>query len=472
MSKQFLREVNETQTINESFQKEKFEKIKPDLTKYYIMSAVVLISIIFMYFILNQKSIMVDMTGWTLTDAQSWASKNDMQLIATPVYDLEEVDTVLSQSVEANTKIAKDTTINIEVSLGADPDELIELPTFDDEWTKTEIVSWLKEMQIDDYTFTTEQTSTLESNLFIEYQIEVDVSQFTRSDAITFVITSNSSSDPVTLVDFSNYSKAQIDEWAEDNNVKIKYTYAYSDSVQSDKVIDQSIDADEEVDQLETVTVTISLGEAVKIVDFTNYNQTDAKSWASENSINLTISTAYSNTVAKGVPIYQDIVKNTVVQQGTKLNIIYSLGSQIAIGSYQNKALTDLQAYVETQNGLSAGLSLDVSYQYSNVVSINQIISHSPVNTSLPIGKVIDVIVSLGRLVSVPDFNSLLDEPEMINVQIVYNRILELSNSQDNPINSRIQMIDGEGDVISITQSVASGTMISNADIVDIVLTY
>lgn len=472
MSKQFLREVNETQTINESFQKEKFEKIKPDLTKYYIMSAVVLISIIFMYFILNQKSIMVDMAGWTLTDAQSWASKNDMQLIATSVYDLEEVDTVLSQSVEANTKIAKDTTINIEVSLGADPDELIELPTFDDEWTKTEIVSWLKEMQIDDYTFTTEQTSTLESNLFIEYQIEVDVSQFTRSDAITFVITSNSSSDPVTLVDFSNYSKAQIDEWAEDNNVKIKYTYAYSDSVQSDKVIDQSIDADEEVDQQETVTVTISLGEAVKIVDFTNYNQTDAKSWASENSINLTISTVYSNTVAKGVPIYQDIVKNTVVQQGTKLNIIYSLGSQIAIGSYQNKALTDLQAYVETQNGLSAGLSLNVSYQYSNVVSINQIISHSPVNTSLSIGKVIDVIVSLGRLVSVPDFNSLLDEPEMINVQIVYNRILELSNSQDNPINSRIQMIDGEGDVISITQSVASGTMISNADIVDIVLTY
>lgn len=472
MSKQFLREVNETQTINESFQKEKFEKIKPDLTKYYIMSAVVLISIIFMYFIVNQKSIMVDMTGWTLTDAQSWASKNDMQLIATSVYDLEEVDTVLSQSVEANTKIAKDTTINIEVSLGADPDELIELPTFDDEWTKTEIVSWLKEMQIDDYTFTTEQTSTLESNLFIEYQIEVDVSQFTRSDAITFVITSNSSSDPVTLVDFSNYSKAQIDEWAEDNNVKIKYTYAYSDSVQSDKVIDQSIDADEEVDQQETVTVTISLGEAVKIVDFTNYNQTDAKSWASENSINLTISTAYSNTVAKGVPIYQDIVKNTLVQQGTKLNIIYSLGSQIGIGSYQNKALTDLQAYVETQNGLSAGLSLNVSYQYSNVVSINQIISHSPVNTSLSIGKAIDVIVSLGRLVSVPDFNSLLDEPEMINVQIVYNRILELSNSQDNPINSRIQMIDGESDVISITQSVASGTMISNADIVDIVLTY
>jgi len=472
MSKQFLSEVNESQTINESFQKEKFEKIKPDLTKYYIMSAVVLISIFSLYFILNQKLTMVDMKGWTLTDAQSWASKNDIQLIVTSVYDLEEVEIVLSQSVEANTKITKNSTINIEVSLGADPDELIEFPTFDEEWTKTEIVSWLKEMQIDDYTFTTEQTSSLESNLFIEYQIEVDVSQFTRSDAITFIVTSNSSSDPVTVVDFSNYSKAQIDEWAEDNNVKIKYTYTYSDSVQSDKVIDQSIDANEEVDQLETVTITISLGEAVKIVDFTSYNQTDAKNWASENSINLTILMTYSNTVAKGVPIYQDIVKNTIVQQGSKLNIIYSLGSQIAIGSYQNKALTDLQTYVETQNGFGAGLSLNVSYQYSNSVSINQIISHNPVNASLPIGKMIDVIVSLGRLVSVPDFNSLLNEPEMINVQIVYNRILELSNSQENPINSRIQMIDVEGDVISITQSIASGTMISNADIVDIVLTY
>lgn len=470
MSKQFLSEVNESQEVNESFQKEKFEKIKPDLTKYYILVGLVFISIISLYFILNQKVQVTNMVGWSVTDAQSWASNNELTLVATSEYSLETEDTIISQSIEAGENVSKKSTINIVVSLGADPDELIVIPDFDETWTKASILSWLKEEQISDYTFTTQLTNTGDSNYFVEYSLDVDKDSFKRSDSISFVVTSNTSSSPVTVVDFSNYSKDQIDEWAEDNNIKISYIYEYSSSIQEDKVIDQSVEAEEEIDQNSTIKITLSLGESVKIVDFSSYNQTDAKAWATENGINLTIETQYNNSVMKGVAIYQDLVKNSIVAKNTKLKIIYSLGSSLTLGSYVNKPLTELVSYIDSQNTLNASLKLNVTYQYSNSVSINQIISHSPVNTNLSIGETIDVIVSLGRLVSVPDFSSVLNNSE--SIQNLYNAVLELCNESSNPINGRISLIDKEGDERSIVQSVSAGTLISNADFVDIVIYY
>lgn len=470
MSKQFLNEINESKEMNESFQKEKFEKIKPDLTKYYIMVGIAFISMVSLYFILNQKVQVSDMVGWTLSDAQSWASNNDVTLVVSSEYSLETEDTIISQNSEAGEKVSKNSTIQVVVSLGADPDELIEIPDFDDTWTKTSIVSWLKEMQISDYSFTTESTDTKSSNLFVEYTIDVNKNEFTRSDSIKFVVTSSISSDTVTVVSFINYNKEQIDDWAKENDINIEYVYKYSSYTQSGKVMDQSVDADQEVDQGSTIKITLSLGESVKIVDFSSYNQSDAKTWATENGINLTIETQYSNSVKKGVAIYQDLVKNSIVAKNSKLKIIYSLGSTITLSSYVNKPLTDLETYIDNQNSLGASLKLKISYQYSNSVSVNQIISHSSLNTYLTIGETIDVVVSLGRLVSVPDFSSLLNDSD--SIQMLYDAVLELCNEPSNPINGRISLIDQEGDNRYIEQSISVGTLISNADLVDIVIYY
>jgi len=471
MSKQFLNEINESKEVNESFQKEQFVKIKPDLTKYYIMVGIVLISIISLYFIMNQKVQIPDMGGWTLTDAQSWANNNEITLVATSEYSLETKNTIVSQGTDPGVSVSKNTTVSVLVSLGADPDEIIEIPDFDDTWTKTSIVSWLKEVQITNYSFTTETSETKNSNLFIEYSIDVNEDEFTRSDSIKFVVTSSVTSDTVTVISFTNYNKEQIDAWGKDNDINIQYIYKYSSYTQSGKVIDQSVDADEEIDQGSTIKITLSLGESVKIIDFSSYNQTDAKSWASENGISLSVTTAYSKVVSKGVAIYQSIPKDTVVAKGSSLKIIYSLGNDITIGSYINKPLTDFELNVSSLNELGALISLNISYQYSNSVSVNQIVSQFPSNTTIAIGDKIDVIVSLGKLVSVPDFNTAITA-DHDTLQEIYNAVLDLCNSPSNPINGRITLVDVEGDELTIHQSIISGTLISSSDVVDIIIKY
>ncbi len=70
----------------------------------------------------------------------------------------------------------------------------------------------------------------------------------------------STSKNKVTVTDFSDMTKADIDTWCEENKVTCKIEEEYSDSVAKGSFISQSVDADKNVYENETITIKFSLG--------------------------------------------------------------------------------------------------------------------------------------------------------------------------------------------------------------------
>ena len=66
----------------------------------------------------------------------------------------------------------------------------------------------------------------------------------------------------------------------------------------------------------------------VTIVDFSTMSKEEVKAWMDANKINGKIIEEYSNDIAKGNFVSQSISANTVVHQGDKITVIYSLGKE------------------------------------------------------------------------------------------------------------------------------------------------
>jgi len=469
MDKQFLSEINQEKSKVESFQKETFESIKPDRTKYIWMFGVVLVALIGVYFLFNQKVVVVDMTGWTTTDAATWAETNSVQLVSSSIYsESVDVDSIISQSVSAKTKIPKDATIQITVSLGPDPTTKITIPEFDITWTKARLLTWLSDNAITNYAITTVVDDTSDANLYVSYSTpDTSATEFQRQDTINFVVTANSTTTTVTVSDLSGYSETQVSSWASTNGISVTYAKGFSSTVTSGKVISQSVSADTSVESGSAMTVTLSIGPSVTMINFSNYMLAAAQAWAQENSIMLSTSTKYSSTVPNGTAISQSVIKGKAVEQNSKVSVVYSLGSEVSLANFAGKTLIEIQDYVNAQTILGASLKLNITSQASDKISANHIIDQSVYDTKIPISATVDVIISSGKLVKVHDyslFNS--NDANSTYAQIV-------SDCEISGISCRItlQSVSDSTQVGKVlSQSVSADQIISQTQFVDVII--
>lgn len=468
MSKAFLSEVNEKhEEVNESFKKEKFELIKPDRTKIYVLFGIIIIGIITTLFLLNPKVTVENLVGMQISDAKFWGTSNDIQIIEKEVYSDNDEGIVISQSINAQEKVNQKSIIVVEVSLGYDPNEVVILPNFDSSWSKTKILTWLDDNHITNYQLLFEEVENVDPNYYISHRLPDTTEDYIRKDSIEFTLTSLILEEEIIVVDMINYSTAQIDSWAKENKVNIKYVYAYSSTVQENKVLSQSISSEEIINPSDTIVVTLSQGPAIKIPNFTGVSETDAVAWAKENDIDLSVYREYSGSVNQNDLIWQDIAKDTVVKSGTDLKLYYSLGSQVYLASYVNQSLTNLQNYIDAQNALRANLSLNVSYSYSSNTGINRVISQSLMDTRLKMGTTIDVVVSLGDLSVVPDL--LNGGIAYTSALEAYEKVLATCNSAD--LICKIIFIDNDEKIgIVDSQSISAGTQVSDNTVIEVVI--
>lgn len=468
MSKAFLSEVNQKEDkANESFKAEKFEAIKPDRTKYLILAGIVVVALVASFFLLNTKVTVENLVGMQIGDAKTWALNNDVQIVQTEVYAATQEGLILSQSVAASDQVKPKSTIAVEVSLGYDPEEVITLPSFDESWTKTKVVAWLDENHIDNFTLLFEEDENAEPNLYISHNLPETSSNYVRSDAIEFTFTILPVEAEIVMVDMINYSTAQIDAWSKDNELKVRYITAYSETVAENKVLTQSIASTEIVNPGDTITITLSSGPAIKILDFTGVSEADAVAWAKEVGVDLTTYHEYSSSVALNGVIWQDVAKDTIVKTGTDLKLFYSLGSQITLATYVNQSLTNLQAYVDAQNVLRANLVVNVEYSYSSSIVVNKIISQSVADTKVGIGTVINVMVSLGDLSTVP--NVLNGGTAYSSALAAYDAVMSACTSAD--VVCQIIFSDNDAQIgVVASQSVTAGTQVSDSTVVEVVI--
>ena len=469
MDKQFLNEINQEKKKVESFAEEKFEKIRPDRTKYFWILGIVLVVLVGAYLLFNQKVTVVDMTGWTTADASTWASTNNVQLVSSSIYsDSVAADAIISQSVSPKTKIDKKSTIQITVSLGADPNTHIVIPAFDATWTRTRIQNWLTANGITNFTITTQEDSTRDANLFVSFGIpDTTSAAFMRKDTISFIVTVKPTTTSITVADMKGYSQTQVDSWAATNDITINYTTGFSSTVAATRVIAQSVASGDTITAGSSMTITLSKGVAVTMINFADYTEGNAQAWAKDNQIDLTTSQQYSSTVAAGKAVSQSVSRSTLVEQQSKVKVVYSLGSKLLMNNFAGRLLVDLQDYAAQQNALGANLKLNISYQLSDKVALNHIIAQSKFDTDISANSTLDVIVSTGKLVKIPDFGLLAGSDS----NTTYLNVIKACEDQGIVCRVTQQTTSDptlKGKVLS--QSAAPDTMVGSDTIIDVII--
>ena len=217
----------------------------------------------------------------------------------------------------------------------------------------------------------------------------------------------SSGKEAITMKDYRNKNY----EAARDELKKLGFTVEKqeenSDSVESGKVISQSIAPNQKVEGKDPViTLVVSKGESsIKMANLTGYTRAGAIEYANSNNLKLTI-TEEENEATVDTVIRQSIREGAEVKKGTALTIVLSKGKkehtvtkQIVI-PYRKNAQNNGQKKV---NKISIYIE-DTKHQISNVYNTLEITEDTTLNltftlsNSQPIGKY--KIVSDGKEIS------------------------------------------------------------------------
>ena len=217
----------------------------------------------------------------------------------------------------------------------------------------------------------------------------------------------SSGKEAITMKDYRNKTY----EVARDELKKLGFTVEKqeenSDSVESGKVISQSIAPNQKVEGKDPViTLVVSKGESsIKMANLTGYTRAGAIEYANSNNLTLTI-TEEENEATVDTVIRQSIREGAEVKKGTALTIVLSKGKkehtvtkQIVI-PYQKNGQSNRQ---KTPNKISIYIE-DAKNKISNVYNTMEITEDTTVNltfslsNSHPTGNY--KIVSNGKVIS------------------------------------------------------------------------
>ncbi len=321
-----------------SFEEEEFVQItkpKKKLSKagIGILAAIAVAVVAGIIYMMMPKITMPNFVGRNISEVSNWARQNSMEsnAIATnePVYSLEyDQGVVMEQSVAEGTKIKTSTPITFTVSNGPDPNENIDFPSDIMSMTQQELNEWISENKLTKTKITTEYSTTVESGNVIAYELKnVDASDFTRNSTLNIRVSKGAQpAGQITVTDFVGKNVAEVTSWASKNQINLEQVQTFSDTVTEGLVISQSIAAQTNISQGDTLTVTVSKGKGVKIPNLVGYSKEELTAWTSSKDNNvIVVSKEVYNEAAPGSVISQSIAAGSVVESGEVLELTVSL---------------------------------------------------------------------------------------------------------------------------------------------------
>ena len=264
-----------------------------------------------------------------------------------------------------------------------------------------EFTSWATQYEID-------RTGVVVSKEYnFEYDKDVIINQSItpdtkiKKDTKISIVTSDGP-DPdelVTFPDIKNMTMDEIQDWIKENKLlKTKVVTEYSTTVEKDMVIkfDLKNISENNFTRGTNLNITVSKGEApagqVTIEDFTNKSFEEMKTWASSKKVNLEKTEAYSDTVAVGNVISQDVKSGTAIKQNETIKVIVSKGKAVKIPNLVGYTPTMLEAWSAAPDSKVTIVKKEV---YNEAPYGNVIAQSIPPNSAVDQGEVLELTVSL-----------------------------------------------------------------------------
>lgn len=178
-----------------------------------------------------------------------------------------------------------------------------------------------------------------------------------------------------------------------------------SDKYAEGQIMKQSIDPGTKVDKHTTIEVVVSTGKSVKSVsipDVSGLDEDKGKKALDDMKLVPTVDYKFDSSVEEGKVISTDPAAGTTVNEGTKVTIYVSKGSEkVKVPDVVGKSSGNAQSEITEE-----GLLVSVTEDYSDTVEKGKVISVNPVSgTKVDKGTTINIVVSLGpkeELATVP----------------------------------------------------------------------
>ena len=317
----------------ETFQK--IEKPKRTISKKaiaFIIIALLLLAGLLYWLLWAPKITMPNFVGKNISDVSSWARQNKMEASAIATkeeYNFEYASNiVIDQSVAEGKKVKPSTPITITVSKGADPSEEINFPSDLRSMTKDEIEDWIQENKLQKTKITTQFSTTVENGHVISYELKnTDEGSFERGSTLNIVVSKGPApAGQVTVENFEGKTLAEAQTWANNKKLTFNKEEAFSDTVDSGRIMSQSVKAGEALKEGDVFTVVVSKGKGIHIPNLVGYSKEQLDAWqANKNNTVVVIPSSRYNTAPEGTVIAQSIAPGTVVESGEVLELGISL---------------------------------------------------------------------------------------------------------------------------------------------------
>ena len=369
-----------------------------------------------LYFLfLAPKIEMPDFLGRTKNDVAAWVKQQEIEpsgIIFEEVYDFDtEEGTILSQSVEAGKKVKENVKLDFTVSLGADPDESIRVPDVGS-MSKEEIQNWIAANKLQKTKISTSYNEEVEENQVIDYSFSgCEEDSFTRACSLKINISKGPApAGKVTVEDFVNKPYDTAESWAKSKKVTLNKSYAYSEKVEEDFIISQSIEAGKTINEGDSITVVVSKGKAVYMPNMIGWSEEQCNKWCGRNGVSADVKESYSGS-SKGTIIGQNIESGKLINSDSYIVVTVSLGNTVDFaGAYD---LDSINAILDEANSKGANIKLKINKEFSDYYDVGAVITS---DKKVNVGGTLNVTISRGRNILLQDdsassWNILRDNP-------------------------------------------------------------
>lgn len=268
-----------------------------------------------------------------------------------------------------------------------------------------------------------------------------------------------------TLRDFTSANINDALLWANEHNVSVETLYVNSDDVEEGNIISQDIKPNTLLKGIKKIVLTISSGpnydKEVVISNMVGWNIDEALKVIKDNFLNnVTINFEVNDSIEKNIIISQSV--NGQIKRNTKIAITVSLGSAstlapIEIIDLKNKSLFDATYYLQNN-----GIQYELTYEFSDKVKKDYIISQSAKKGTTVDPKIdkVTLIVSKGKEIKSPDLKG-MEVEEIVNWVIKNNLKIVFEEQYDYSIklgeiistNYKKDDIISEGTIIKVVTS-------------------
>ena len=303
-------------------------------------------------------------------------------------------DIIMAQSVPAGSEIMSGNTIGLVVSLGT---QIIKVADVQYK-SETEAKKLLSDQGFKvDVTYVVSET--VAGGLVIS-QSPAAQTAVNPGGTVSLVVSKGSESFAMPSVTGMDEAVARSTLSAKGLSVSI--SYEKSSTVAEGSVIRQSVAANTSVNRGTQITLTVSSKQVlISILNVVGKSESEAKSVLSDQGFSVSISEAYSDTMAKGNVISQSPAAGTSQTKGTTIVLTVSKGSEqpnvlSVVGKTQSVAESTLK---------SLGFVVSINEVFSDTVPKGSVVSQSPsAGTTANKGATITLSVSKGKeKVVIPD---------------------------------------------------------------------